>query len=97
MTVTVITLLTVCDDCPSELAAFFQATKPLMDRAGARFVKRFAINEVVVGRRPARTVMIMEYPSRAAVDAVFGSAEYQRVIPIRNQAFLDYQVSIVGD
>ncbi len=97
MTATVIALLTVCDDCPSELAAYFKATKPLLEKAGARIIKRFEINEVVVGRRPARTVMIVEYPSRAAVDMVFGSPEYERVKPIRDQAFLDYQVSIVGD
>ena len=97
MTVTVIELLTVCDDSPLELAAYFQATTPLMEKAGARVLKRFGINEVVVRPRPARTVRIVQYPDRAAVEALFGSAEYEQVIPIRDQAFLDYRVSIVGD
>jgi uncharacterized protein (DUF1330 family) len=91
----VIALVTVCDECPAELAAYFKATTPLLERVGARIVQRFAINEVVVGRRPARSVVLVEYPDRAAVDAVFESPEYKAIIPIRDLAFLDYHVSIL--
>ena len=97
MPVTVIALVTVCDDCPAELAAYFQVTGPLLQRAGARIIKRFEINEVIVGHRPARSVIIVEFPNRAAVDQVFDSPEYESIIPIRDLAFLNYQISIVGD
>ena len=97
MPVTVLALLTVCDENPAALAAYFQGALPLLERVGARIVKRFEINEVVVGHRPARTLMLVEYPDRAAVDAVFGSEEYRRLIPIRDQAFTNYSVTVVSD
>ena len=94
--VKVIALITISEDAPMALAAYFNVTAPLLEKAGAKIVKRFEINEVVVGHRPAKTVVIVEYPNRAAVDMVFKSPEYQSIIPMRDQAFSDYQVSIVG-
>jgi uncharacterized protein (DUF1330 family) len=95
MPVTVIALVTITEDAPMALAAYFNVTDPLLKKAGAKIVKRFEINEVIVGRRPAKSVVIVEYPDRASVDLVFGSPEYKSVIPMRDQAFSDYQVSIV--
>jgi uncharacterized protein (DUF1330 family) len=95
MTVLVVALVTVAEDAPSALATYFRVTEPLLARAGARIIQRFEINEVVVGRPPARYVVIVEYPDRAAVDVVFESPEYKAIVPIRDAAFLDYHVSIV--
>lgn len=95
MVVTVIALITVREDRPADLAAYLEATAPLLERAGARIVQRFKVAEVVAGRSPAQTVVIVEYPDRAAVDSVFGSAAYQRIIPYRDRAFSDYHVSVV--
>jgi len=39
--------------------------------------------------------VMVEYPDRAAVDTVFESPEYKAVIPIRDIAFADYQVTVV--
>lgn len=95
MTVTVIALVTVNDEAPAALAAYLKIAEPLLRAVGGRIVQRFAIEEAIVGQRPARTVLIVEYPDRAAVDLVFRSAEYRSIIPFRDAAFLDYQVSIV--
>jgi uncharacterized protein (DUF1330 family) len=97
MSVTILALVTVADDAPFELATYFKVTEPLLARAGAKIIKRFSVNEVVVGHRPAKTLMIVEYPSREAVHDVFGSPEYQAIIPIRDIAFPTYQISIVGE
>lgn len=97
MTVTVVALVTVNDDEPWALGEYFRVTGPLLERAGAEIVKRFTVNEVVVGHRPAKTVVIVKYPSRAAVESVFGSPEYQAIKPVRDRAFSDYHVSIASD
>jgi uncharacterized protein (DUF1330 family) len=97
MTVTVVALVTVNDDEPWALGEYFRVTGPLLERAGAEIVKRFSVNEVVVGHRPAKTVVIVKYPSRAAVESVFGSPEYQAIKPVRDRAFSDYHVSIASD
>ena len=98
MTVTVIALLTINETNPAALGEYFRITTPLLERAKARIVKRFMLNEAIVGNRPAEMAVIVEYPDRASVDMVFHSLEYQSAIPARERAFLKYQVSIgVGD
>ena len=95
--VTVLAFVTVAEDAPEALAAYFRITDPLLKRAGARIVKRFSVNYVVVGQKPAQTVVMVEYPSREAVDLVFGSAEYASAVEHRSRAFLDYAITIVDD
>jgi uncharacterized protein (DUF1330 family) len=95
--VTVLAFVTVAEDAPDALAAYFRVTDPLLKKAGAKIVKRFSIHDVVVGKKPAQTVVMVEYPSREAVDMVFGSAEYAAVIPHRDRAFLDYAITIIDD
>lgn len=97
MTVTVVAMTSINDNEPMALAKYFATTMPLLERAGAKILKNFTINEVVVGHRPAKTVFVVEYPSREAVDSVFGSEEYQRIIPIRDLAFDEYSVTIASD
>lgn len=97
MTVTVVAMVSINDDEPLALAEYFRVTGPLLERAGAKIKKSFNINEVVVGHRPAKTVFIVEYPDKAAVDMVFKSPEYKDVIPSRDLAFSEYSVSIAAD
>ena len=97
MTVTVVAMVTLNDDEPMALAEYFRVTGPLMERAGAVITKTFDINEVVVGHRPAKKVFIVEYPSRAAADMVFKSAEYEAVKPTRDIAFSEYSVTVAAD
>ncbi|MDC0738518.1 DUF1330 domain-containing protein [Cognatishimia sp. SS12] len=97
MPVTVVALTSINDDEPLALAEYLAVTGPLLARAGARILKRFTVNEVVVGHRPAKTVFIVEYPDRAALDSVFESAEYQSIIPARDLAFNEYSVTVAAD
>jgi uncharacterized protein (DUF1330 family) len=99
--VIVLGFVTLAEDQPEALAEYLRVTGPLLERVGARIVQRFAINEVVAGKdggcMPARSVVMVEYPNREAVDLVFGSAEYAAVAPIRDRAFLDYTITVVDD
>lgn len=95
MPIQVLALVTVNDDEPAALAKYLEATGPLLERAGGQIVQRFNVNQVVVGNRPAKSVIIVEYPSMEAVDMVFQSDEYKQIIPYRDKAFKDYHVSVV--
>lgn len=95
--VTVLAFVTISEDAPDALAAYFKVTDPLLQRAGARIIKRFAVNDVVVGSHPAKTVVMVEYPSREAVDSVFLSPEYAAVKATRDRAFSTYSITVVDD
>ena len=93
--VTVLAFVTVAEDDPEALAAYLRVAEPLLDRAGARIVQRFVINDVVLGHSPARMVITVEYPSRESVDMVFKSPEYSAISEVRRKAFTDYSIAIV--
>lgn len=95
--VIILAFVTISEDAPEALAEYFKVTDPLLQRAGARIIKRFAVNDVVVGSPPAKTVVMVEYPSREAVDSVFQSPEYVAVTPTRDQAFSTYSITVVDD
>lgn len=95
--VTVLAFVTIAEDAPDALAAYFRITDPLLKKAGARIVKRFSIHDVIIGKKPAQTVVMVEYPNREAVDMVFRSAEYAAVTEHRDRAFLDYAITIIDD
>lgn len=96
MSVKVIALVTINEDEPMALASYLAATGPLLEAVGGKIIQRFTVQETVVGNKPAQHVMIVDYPNRQAVDAVFGSQIYQDIVPIRDRAFLTYDVSVVS-
>lgn len=95
--VLVLAFVTVVEDAPDALAGYFKVTDPLLKRAGAKIVRRFSISDVILGRSPATTVVMVEYPSREAVDSVFGSPEYASISEVRDRAFSSYAITIVDD
>ncbi len=96
MSVRVIAFVTIDETQPQALARYLEATGPLLETAGATIAQRFVLNEAVVGSKPAQSVIIVDYPNRAAVDVVFSSAAYKEIIPFRDKAFLDYHVTVVA-
>lgn len=94
MPITVIALTTVNPDAIEALNIYLETTRPLLEAAGAEIVQGFEISETIVGETLPERVMIVRYPSRAAVDQVFQSPAYQAIIPVRERAFLRYQIGI---
>ena len=92
--VRVFALVTFNEDQALSLARYLEITEPLLERSGARIVERFNLEEDIVGDRPAKQVIVVEYPSREAVDAVFSSPEYASAKPFRDAAFSTYSVHI---
>jgi len=98
MTVSTLSLFSINEDAPAALGDYLRLVDPMLERAGARIVKRFRMAEMVAGHRPALTAVIIEYPDLAAVDLVLKSREYQGASTARNRAFLKFSVSIgLGD
>ena len=94
MTVTVLAMVTLAENQGAALARYLEVTAPLLERANAKVIKMFDLSEAVVGDRPAKRMILVEYPDRAAVDLVFNSQEYKDLVPIRDAAFSSYDISI---
>ena len=95
MTVVVLALVTLNEDEPQALAKYLELTEPVIQRVGGRIANRYQV-EGIVGEEPARTVVIVEYPSKEAVDHVFSSPEYEAAKPYRDIAFSSYSVNLLS-
>lgn len=95
MTARVIALVTINEDQPLALAKYLELTVPVLERVGAKITERHNIEDTIVGDSPASTVIVVDYPSRAAIDEVFSSSEYKNAAPYRDAAFSTYSIHVV--
>lgn len=96
MPVTVVEFVSINEDQPFALAKYLEITEPILKSVGAKIIKRYELDENAVGTNTTETVIVIEYPDRQAVNAVFKSEKYQKALPYREKAFSDYQVQIVS-
>ncbi|WP_323766726.1 DUF1330 domain-containing protein [Antarctobacter sp.] len=96
MSVYVIACLTVNPDHDDDYQTYISAAMPLLEKVGGQLSQQFPVGDVVVGKKVAETIMVVEYPDIAAVHALFESQEYQALIPVRDRAFSTYNISIVS-
>lgn len=95
MPVTVMAVTSVNEENPEALSTYLYLTTPLIHQAGGRVVRSYTVKHSLEGGDQAQTVTLIEYPSKDVVDRLFNSSEYAAIRPIREQAFCNYQVSIV--
>ena len=94
--VQVVASLSINPDEPEAVATYFGVAMPLIEKVGAKVLQKIEVGEPVVGEQPSELVMLVEYPSYEDVERVFKSPEYQAIIPMREKAFLKYNVCIVS-
>lgn len=92
----VVASLTINPTEPKALQAYFDVAMPLIEKVGAKLVQKIEIGDPVVGDKLSSILMLVDYPSHEAVEAVFDSPEYKSIIPMRKRAFLKYNVCIVS-
>ncbi len=93
----VVASLTINPDEPEALESYFAAAMPLIENAGATVAQQIELGDPIVGETPSQLLMLVDYPSLDAVDAVFRSPAYQSMIPIRDRAFLKYNICYVSN
>ena len=92
----VIASLTFNAEEPKAVETYFQVATQLMEKAGAKVTQQIQVGASVIGEQAMEIVMLVEYPSFDALEDVFKSEEYQALIPIRDKAFVKYNVCVVN-
>lgn len=87
--------LTINESEPEAFQKYFETANPLIETFGGRVVHKFDVGQSIVGKKPSEILMLVEYPSRASVDALFNSEEYKSIIPFRDSAFHVYNICLV--
>jgi uncharacterized protein (DUF1330 family) len=73
-------------DDPETYQRYREAVPALVDRFGGRFLVRGGELEVLEGAWPLPRLVIIEFQSRDAARLFYESPEYQRILPLRQQA-----------
>lgn len=95
--VQLIASLTINEKEPEALQAYFETVNPLIEAMGGKVLQRIDVGDPVVGEAMPRLLMVVEYPSREAIQGVFESEAYKSIIPARKLAFSTYNICLVED
>lgn len=69
------------------LAEYSAGAKLAAGQAGARPIGRFPLTRQVMGEGGGRMVSLAVFPDESAISAMFESADYQKLVGARRQAF----------
>ena len=76
-------------DNQTALEAYKNQSMILFKAAGAKPLKKFKVKESLIGEQTPSLISMLEFPSEEVLKNVFESEAYQRLIPLREQAFLE--------
>jgi uncharacterized protein (DUF1330 family) len=95
-----ITLVVTAMPNPEEqesMQAYIQAVSPLLKAAGGEPVKRLKVQSATTGKPPHGIVLVMDFPDRAKLEALFASEEYAALIPNRDKGFASIAICFASD
>ena len=69
---------------------------PMIERHGGRYLTRAGAHEVLEGEWWPNRVVVVEFPSMAALKGWYDSAEYQPLIAMRRAAATDLLIAVDG-
>ena len=81
MTAYVIAQLTVTD--PEGFEAYRQAAHPVVAAYGGRFLVRGGTISALEGDPGRPSVIVLEFPDKAAAERFYNSPEYRAILPMR--------------
>ena len=80
---------------PEAVNTYFKAAMPLIEAEGGKGVEQIDLGEQLIGKDGSSFIFVVDYPDRDAIDRVFKSTEYEAIIPVRDKAFSQYNISII--
>jgi uncharacterized protein (DUF1330 family) len=69
----------------TKFSQYREKVMPILEQHGGRFLVRGGNMKVVEGEWPYPRLVILEFPTREAVDTWYHSPEYQAILPLRLQ------------
>ncbi|WP_158900819.1 DUF1330 domain-containing protein [Burkholderia sp. L27(2015)] len=69
----------------TKFSQYREKVMPILEQHGGRFLVRGGNMKVVEGEWPYPRLVILEFPTREAVDTWYSSPEYQAILPLRLQ------------
>ena len=93
------TLVVTAVPNPSEMESvqeYLQGVMPLLMGAGGKPVKRLKVDKVILGT-PSGMVLVMDFDSAKAINAIFESDDYAALVPVRDRGFTEMNILITRE
>ncbi|MEM9193785.1 MAG: DUF1330 domain-containing protein [Myxococcota bacterium] len=94
MTATMIAAVTPNPNHPEAVAEYTSRVVPLIEAAGGKTVRRMQVSKTLFGDAQHALVAIADWPSPESIEGFFSSEAYQVLKPIREKAFLSFNILI---
>lgn len=94
------TLIVTAAPNPEEKEAmqgYLKGVLPLLLGAGGSMIKRLKITDLIGGQRSYGMVLVMGFPSKEKVTAMFASDAYQALVPQRDRGFSSITITLGAD
>lgn len=79
------------------LQAYVSGVMPMLLKLGGTVIKRSRIESTYHGEATFTHLLVMDFPSKEALVAMFDGAAYQALIPARNKAFSEVNILFADD
>jgi uncharacterized protein (DUF1330 family) len=76
-------------------ANYLEQTIPFIEKHGGRYLTKAGTHDMLEGKRPTR-VVIVEFPSKAAIKAWYGDPGYRPLIAKRHAVARSVMIAIEG-
>ncbi|MDD2719790.1 MAG: DUF1330 domain-containing protein [Gallionella sp.] len=74
------------DQMPSA-QEYMQRAIPMLINGGGEIIRRVKVTRAVIGNKKYSVLLVMDFPSESAVDAIFSSDAYAAIVPLRDLGF----------
>ncbi|MEO0689709.1 MAG: DUF1330 domain-containing protein [Pseudomonadota bacterium] len=97
MTITAFFSVMPNPDSADALQAYSEKAGPMLGAIGGTNGRRVKIGDAIIGDQPGFAMaMMMDFPSREALEGMFASEEYKELIPLREAAFASF-TCVIGE
>jgi uncharacterized protein (DUF1330 family) len=76
--------------------AYLKGVLPLLQGAGGKIVKRLKVEKPIHGK-PSGMVLVMDFDSADTISAMFESADYASLIPVRDRGFAEINIQLAQE
>ena len=90
------TLVVTAVPNPNEMDSvqqYLNGVLPLLQGAGGRLVKRLKADKMIHGK-PNKMVLVMDFDSADAINAMFQSDDYAALVPVRDRGFAEMNIQL---
>jgi uncharacterized protein (DUF1330 family) len=94
------TLLVTCMPNPNEhesMQAYLKDVLPLLMGAGGQLIKRLKVQSAITGKPPYGMVLVMDFPDRETLEAMFASEAYAAILPARDKGFTSIDLCLASE